>query len=382
MTRHFFGFLGAGLFLVAVAGAGCSSSDIGAGSGGAGGSTATGSGGSTMIDPSGSGGSVVTSGTGGADTSGGSGGAVAPVDAGSSDDSGVVPKDGPVAGDVDTTKGAVRLVAYLPNYSGSFSMWATKVNFSRVTHLNLAFALATATNGWNMGASDADVKAIVDAAHAAGVKVLPSLGGGGGDQSVIGRYNTASNVDPLVQSLDAFIAKYNFDGADIDIESPANLGANFSNFVNKVVAKLRPEGKLVTAAVAQYLQENMQDATLHQFDFVNVMIYSGLTQTMKDITYYLNTKKVPKDQVVLGAGFFGTEPGDKEISYASIIKADPMAWSKDSTTVSGQTVNYTGMDTMKKLTEYAKTIGGIMVWDLTEDTYDDHSLMKVIQGDL
>jgi len=69
----------------------------------------------------------------------------------------------------------------LPNYSGSFGTWAKKINFAKMTHLNLAFATATGTNDWAMGASDADVKAIVDAAHAAGTLVLASLGGGGGD---------------------------------------------------------------------------------------------------------------------------------------------------------------------------------------------------------
>lgn len=373
MRAHFLGIVvgcllaGCGGGMVAGGGA------TGTGGGGAGGAATVGSGGATIDPPPGSGGAPAGS--------GGTGGQVSPpADASVSNDAGA-PTAGDAANPPNTAKGAVRLVAYLPNYAGTFSMWAKKIDFTKVTHLNLAFVLATATNGWNMGASDQDVKAIVDAAHAAGVKVLASLGGGGGDQTVLGRYNTPSNVDPLVQSLDQLLTAHNLDGADIDIESPANLGANFTNFVTKVVAKLRPEGKLVTAAVAQYLQSNMQDAALNQFDFVNVMIYSGLAQTMKDINYYLNTKMMPKDKVVLGAGFFGNE-GNNEVSYAAILRADPNAWSKDSTTINGQTVKYTGMATMKQLTEYAKTIGGIMVWDLTEDTYDDHSLLKVIEGDL
>lgn len=358
-----------GSFFVAGCGAG-SVEGNGSGTGGAAGAS-VGTGGA------GTGGTPVQPGTGGTpDGTGGSGGTPMPTpDASTESDAGAT-------GDAPSTKkGAVRLVAYLPNYSGSYSMWAKKISFDKVTHLNLAFALADANNGWRMGAADADVKAIVDAAHAAGVKVLASLGGGGGDQSVLKQYNTPSNVDPLVANLDTFLTAHNMDGADIDIESPANLGANFTNFVTKVVAKLRPQGKLVTAAVAQYLQGNMQDAALNQFDFVNVMIYSGLTQTMKDVGYYVTTKKMSKDKVVLGAGFFGNA-GNTEVSYAAIMRADPMAWSKDSATVNGQMVHYEGMATMKMLTEYAKTIGGIMVWDLTEDTYDDHSLMKVIQGDL
>jgi chitinase len=275
----------------------------------------------------------------------------------------------------------LHVVAYLPNYSGSYTTWAKKLSFDKMTHLNLAFALATSANQWDMGASDASIKAIVDAAHAAGVKVLPSLGGGGGDQSVLARYNDANSVGPLVDNLDAFVAAHDFDGVDIDIESPDNLGTKYSTFVAMVVAKMHPEGKLVTAAVAQYLQDSMSDATLHAFDFVNVMIYSSLADTMKQATYYVNTKKVPKNLVVLGAGFFG-DSGDNEYSYAQILAADPTAWSKDTATVDGATVHYEGMATMKQIADLSKGFGGIMVWELSEDTTDAHSLWRVIQGEL
>jgi len=307
-----------------------------------------------------------------ASSTAGAGGA---TDAGKTSDAGVTNDGAPPSAD------GLHVVAYLPNYSGSYATWAKKLSFQKMTHLNLAFALATSTNQWDMGASDANVKAIVDAAHAAGVKVLPSLGGGGGDQSVLARYNDANSVGPLVDNLDAFVAAHGFDGVDIDIESPENLGAKYSTFVAMVVAKMHPEGKLVTAAVAQYLQDSMSDATLHAFDFVNVMIYSSLADTMKQGTYYVSTKKVPKNLVVLGAGFFG-DSGDNEYSYAEILKADPTAWSKDTATVSGATVHYEGMATMKQIADVSKGFGGIMMWEMSEDTTDAHSLWKVIQGEL
>ena len=88
-----------------------------------------------------------------------------------------------------------------------------------------------------MGDSDASVLTLVDKAHAAGVKVLASLGGGGGDQTVIARYKTASNIEPMVANLDAFVKRLKLDGVDIDIESPPNMGSstNYAAFVNEVV---------------------------------------------------------------------------------------------------------------------------------------------------
>jgi hypothetical protein len=274
-----------------------------------------------------------------------------------------------------------RVVAYLPNYSGSYASWATQIDFSKMTHLNLAFALSNNNNGWDMGASDSEVAALVHAAHAAGVKVLASLGGGGGDKTVFTQYQDPNNVGKLVANLDAFVAAHQFDGVDVDIEDMGHLGQDYTTFVDAVVAKLRPEGKLVTAAVAQYLQDSMQDATLHKFDFVNVMIYTNYADSVSALDYYSGTKAVPKSLLTLGAGFFGTDSsGNNYTAYKDILNADPNAWGYDQTQVNGNTINYTGMASMKKLAEYSKGFGGIMFWELSEDTTDAHSLYKVIQG--
>ena len=249
-----------------------------------------------------------------------------------------------------------------------------------MTHLNLAFASADSSNGWDMGASDSDVQALVTAAHAAGTKVIASLGGGGGDQSVIAQYKDPSNLPALISSLDTFVSSHDFDGVDIDIEDPGNLGSGYTGFVDAVVAKLRPEGKLITAAVAQYLQDSMDDATLHQFDFVNVMVYSSYEDSVSAMNYYFGTKNVPKTMITLGAGFFGTDSAGNEYAYSAILAADGSAWSKDTAQVQGQTVNYTGVASMQKLAAYSKGFGGIMFWELSQDVTGEHSLYATIQG--
>jgi len=275
-----------------------------------------------------------------------------------------------------------RVVGYLPNYSGSYSDWANRIDFTKMTHMNLAFAKADGNDGWNMGASDGEVKALVDKAHAAGTKVLASLGGGGGDQSVIARYKDPSHIPALVDNLDAFLTRLNLDGADVDIEDPGQLGQNYSKLIDAIVAKLRPQGKLVTAAVAQYLQDNMADTTLRQFDFINVMVYSNYQDGVDAMTFYTHDKGLDPKTVVLGAGFFGTDDQGNETGYRDILQADGSAWSKDTTNVNGKTVHYTGMATMKKIADYSKGFGGIMFWELSLDTNDEHSLYKVIQGEM
>jgi GH18 family chitinase len=246
---------------------------------------------------------------------------------------------------------AVKFVVYLDDYTGTWTSWAGKIDFSKMTHLNLAFFAATSGNDWKSvdGQSDSDIKAVVDKAHAAGVKVLASLGGGGTDTTVSNQYKNPANDDMLVSNLDAFLKRLNLDGADIDIEkeSTADVGPNYGTFVAKVIAKLHPEGKLVTAAVAQYLQGYMPDDTLLSFDFVNIMIYSS---NMGDYTSALNFyvgKGMAKTKLTLG-----------------LISE------------SGQ---HTSVATTKTLTTMSKSWGGAMLWDLAEDATGSASVYKAMQ---
>ncbi|HTA90746.1 MAG TPA: glycosyl hydrolase family 18 protein [Polyangiaceae bacterium] len=369
------------------AGASAGSAALGGANGNAG--SASSFAGETLAGGSAAGGSAAgssgTSGSSGTGSSGASG-------SGSSGAAGANAQGG-AAGSGGSTQGAagsggaastpdLKVVAYLANYSGSYSSWAKKISFDKMTHLNLAFATVTSSNDWDMGASDADVKTLVDTAHAAGVKVLASLGGGGGDGSI---FNNWANMDAMLANLDPFLTRLNLDGADIDIENPGEVGAitstnatNYDKFVEAIVAKLHPEGKLVTAAVAPWVG-GPRASTLEQFDFVNIMVY---TSNLSDYTNGVNFFKIlPKTKMTLGAGFYGANSDDSnEISYAQIMAADPTAYSKNSTQVGGTTYYYTGEAAMKSICAMAKNYGGIMVWDLTEDVTGSHSLWTLVQN--
>jgi chitinase len=247
---------------------------------------------------------------------------------------------------------AVKFVVYIDDYTGSWTSWAGKTDFSKVTHLNLAFFKATTGNDWASvdGQSDADIKAIVDKAHAAGVKVLASLGGGGTDTTVSTQYKDPTNDDALVSNLDAFLKRLNLDGADIDIEkeSTADVGPNYGTFVAKVVAKLHPEGKLVTAAVAQYLQGYMPDDTLKSFDFVNIMIYSSNTSDYTSALNFYVGKGMPKNKLVLG--------------------------------LISESGTHTSVATATSLSTMSKSWGGGMLWDLAEDSTGSASVYKAMQA--
>jgi chitinase len=295
------------------------------------------------------------------------------------------------------TESEPRLIGYLPGYTGvSYTDYARTIDFSEMTHLNLAFGnppkcdgVCTAQSSMEFsikGQSDADVLAIVHAAHASGVKVLLSIGGGGGDQLILPFYN-AGLSEQLVASLDKYLRSHDIDGVDVDIEDPSNMGAPYARLVDVLCATLHPEHKLVTAAVAKYLQDAMPDSALQQFDFINVMTYSSYSLAVTALDYYSIDKKVLTDKIVLGVPLFGANTGDtKEEDYQTLLAAYPNAWKVDmvggGNLDDGQSFNYVGESTMAKETLLARKYGGIMVWEMMGDAPAPHSLLNIIRKNL
>jgi chitinase len=289
------------------------------------------------------------------------------------------------------------LVGYLPAYKGvSLARSVQGLDLTRVTHLNLAFGNPPKCSGactpqsemkFSLrGHTDADIDAIVATAHAAGVKVVLSIGGGGGDQLIIQFYNVGLSA-PLVASLDKFVRAHKLDGVDLDIEDPSGMGAPYATFVSALTSTFHPEGRIVTAAVAKYLQDSMPDSALHQFDFITVMNYSSYASAVTALQFYAQNKKIPRTEIVLGVPFFASSSDDsKEEDYGTILAAYPNAWKVDlvggGPLDDGQAFHYVGETTMAQETQLGRQYGGIMIWEMMGDAPAPHSLLKIIERGL
>ncbi len=250
-----------------------------------------------------------------------------------------------------TTIPDTKVVMYLPNWSGSFSSWATKVDFKKMTHLLLAFGTAKG-NDWNL-APDADVLALTKAAHAANVKVLVSIGGADDDIGICNQYHTASNIDPMVMNLDAMVKRQGLDGVDVDIErgNEMKTSGNFPQFLSTLETTMHGEGKLVTAATAEYIVEDSGSsdagviAYLKSYDFLNLMIYSANMNTYTSELNFWTTKiGATKTKLVWGIEF-------------------------------GNNLNAT---TAKQLTTASKADGGVMIWEYSQGT--ESTLWPAVQS--
>lgn len=266
---------------------------------------------------------------------------------------------------------AGNIVGYAPNWSGN----PTYIQYSKLTHIMYAFA-ETTTNG-ALNCDTTYLNSIITKAHAAGVKVLISIGGASNGDNMTKAMRNARLT--LTTNIEHFVLTWGLDGADIDWEAPANAsdGNLFNTLVQTLYNDLHPQGKWITAALdtGDWFGMYIPTSSFAYLDLFNVMSYdSGGAYYFNEGIKYWTGRGVPKAKLMLGVGFFGNGSGGEK-AYHDIVAADKNAPYVD---VSNG-YKYNGIPSMIAKTQVSKSAGGgIMIWDLSQDTTGSTSLMNTI----
>lgn len=273
-----------------------------------------------------------------------------------------------------------------------------KVDFEKITHLNIAFINPDPT-----AATFADMPAlntVIKTAHQKGVYVMLSCGGGSPQRYYTELLRTKRVA--LVKNFIDFVDKYKLDGIDVDLEGD-DIDANYEAFITELRAPLTERKKLLTAAVAWWTRARVTDKALKAFDFINIMAYdatgrwdltnprqhSTYAYAVQHLNYWHGQRGLDKKKLVLGVPFYGYGFGTLFNNNASLAQ---MSWQTVQQNYSdwmnadeipfpnnGGTFYYNGKTTIKAKTELAvKDGGGIMIWQLLYDSSNDHSLLKLI----
>lgn len=300
----------------------------------------------------------------------------------------------------ETSKMRLKVVAYVPNWNDTATS-AKTIDYAKITHLNIAFENPINDAGdLSFQAGDA---ALIAAAHAHHVPVLLSIAGGGvpDNKVLMARYSrllSAGQRARFVAKIAAFLTAHKFDGLDVDLEGPA-IGPQYGAFVHDLSLILKPQGRLLTAALSQgYGGESVPASVFADLDWVNIMAYdatgpwnpdkpgphSTLAFAQSSTAYWLG-RGLPKSKAVLGLPFYGYGFGPAfragGYTYAEIVAAHPGAENTDEV---GQTIYYNGLPTIRAKTQYARGEGlaGVMVWSIDQDAAGDRSLLSAIDGAL
>jgi GH18 family chitinase len=290
------------------------------------------------------------------------------------------------------------VVAYVPNWL-DLAAFAPKIDFAKVTHLNLAFENPSNDAGdLSFRASD---QVVLDLAKKHGVKVLMSIGGGSAadDPVMKPRYQALMSADrrkDFAAKLAEYVAQHGFDGVDVDLEGPT-INDDYGPFIDELAAALKAKGKLLTAALSRgYGGDRVPDATLLRYDFLNIMAYdatgpwspdqpgqhSSLTFAGECLDYWLG-RGLPKEKAVLGVPFYGYGFGDtlgkKSYTYRELVESFPGAEQADQV---GTTIWYNGIPTVKAKARLIldRQLAGAMIWSLNGDAEGDASLLSALDS--
>lgn len=284
------------------------------------------------------------------------------------------------------------VIGYLPGRSVD----TTAIPFQRLTHINFSFAIP-AKNGGGLDALRNWEKLIglVKKAHQNDVKVFISIGGwsigdAAGDDSRFHRMAASQEErNYFVINVMELVRRYNLDGVDMDWEYPdiENRSAEDNVLLMKQLAdSLHAINKKLSAAVVHYGSQG--DGTKKEIfgivDWLNLMTYdddkgqpvphSPFSLAEKSVNYWIKQRGLPPQKAVLGLPFYG-KPRGKLTHYKDLVNAgaDPYGDTYDS-------VYYNGINTIKMKTQFAQKekMAGVMIWEISQDTNDDRSLLKAI----
>jgi chitinase len=271
----------------------------------------------------------------------------------------------------------------------------SKINFERVTQLNYAFANPDTAGSFH---ATPFLDSLISLAHAKGVKVLISIGGGSPPPHFLNLLSEKGR--PLIiSSLVQLLTKTKADGIDVDLENDF-ITENYEAFVTELRAAL-PPGLHYTAALSTHVGPSVSDKAMKQFDYINIMSYdktgpwrpdkggphASYEMAVDDLNYWKKIRKLKKEKLVLGLPFYGYSfgpAGAGYLSFADIARDFPTAVNQDQLTLpNGNTLYYNGIATIKKKTVLAaKNTSGIMFWQIFQDDNGNNSLLTAIHDAL
>jgi GH18 family chitinase len=283
-----------------------------------------------------------------------------------------------------------KVVGYLPYYR--FSL-VNQMDFSKLTHLNLAFANPDMEGNLDLGGQDIDP--IVEMAHSYDLTVSLSLAGGALTAEWASAWEELikeENRSAFIHKIMEYVEEHDLDGLDVDLEW-SHVNDDYSGFVLELRDTVDVYGIELTAALpGTYRYPEISDAALAAYDYINMMVYdltgswapnnpgphSPYSFAVNAIAYWYLQQGVPRDKLTLGVPFYGVDfagSGVTSFTYRSMVEQDPEYAYLDQV---GEAY-YNGIPTIQAKTELALgQLSGIMIWELGQDAFNEYSLLNAI----
>ncbi|MBN1305269.1 MAG: glycoside hydrolase family 18 protein [Anaerolineales bacterium] len=209
-----------------------------------------------------------------------------------------------------------------------------------------------------------------------GTRIHLSLGGWGRSGSFSQVASNRQTRQLFVENLSQFCLQNELDGIDLDWEFP-KTETEIQGYA-ALITEIKKKGLLVS--VALYPDDQIDFQPYLQADRIHVMSYNrgsnhaSFEQAALDLDIFAR-QGFPAEKLVLGIPMYGLAAGDPyaSLSYAGIInKYQPDPYTDE---IDG--LSFNGISTVRDKTCFARGngFGGIMFWELGQDTKDHTSLL-------
>ncbi len=282
-------------------------------------------------------------------------------------------------------------------YSGDlFDEPLENLQTDKLTHIMYAFLIPQSDGTCLPLAKEESVRALIEKAHNDNCKVFIAVGGWSYNNIPLQSTFEEATKTPelrkkLAESIVSVVSDYGFDGVELDWEYPNEYSAqNYEALILELDSLLSAQGKELTAALngawssteGPEVSKYVTEACLNAFDFINVMSYdmnndahSPFWFSNTSIDYWL-TRGVSRDKIVLGMPLYARPTF---MQYRHLVENDSIFAYSDSAVIDGNESFYNGMPTLcKKTVLAAKKAGGVMLFDVNEDTNDETSIVSMI----
>lgn len=291
-----------------------------------------------------------------------------------------------------------RVIGY---YSGGlFNEPVENLQIDKLTHVMYAFLIPKEDGSLEPLEDPEQLKELVEKCHESGTKVYIALGGWcyQGAELVYVFEDLAASKESrttLIDNVMAFVEEYDLDGVEIDWEHPnAKSIGNYESLVVEMSGKLEADGKHLTAALngawskteGPEVSKLLTDKCLDSFEFINIMAYdmnnedhSPLWFANSSIEYWLN-RKVPREKIIIGMPLYARPSW---MQYRHIVQLNPENAYQDYAETAPLKSYYNGLNTLREKTMVAlRKAGGVMLFDVNEDTLGGTSVVSMIDDTL
>jgi len=301
----------------------------------------------------------------------------------------LVKKDGPEPispGEQEEDDPAVTTVTVLGHYPGyaNFDLPVESIRYDKLTHVSYFSVWPLADGSLDVSEVNIpDLEKLVERADANSVKTLVTVGGWERSKYFSSMAASPRSRGNFAYSLLHYCLDYNLKGADLDWEpvwEEADM-TNYSLLIERVHREFEPFGLLLTVSVSAFGQE-IKPEMIDLVDLVNVMAYDGTPPNHSTFEFAVSAFHhweaygAPREKLLLGVPFYGISEDEAGYSYSYIFNTYQPGPDED--LVDG--IGFNGVSTIKEKTAYVVNNGyrGIMIWELSQDTFGRGSLLSAI----